>query len=250
VSGRSEIVVRQTRREDFPGIARLTELVYPGSPPWSEVHLDSHLHVFPEGQFVAVREPQGEIVGMAASLIILWDDYHVTQSWADFTARGTFTNHDSERGHTLYGAEVMVRPDLQRRGVGKKIYQARRDLCRRLGLLRIRAGSRLRGYHQYAGAMTAREYTIAVIRGEISDATLTFQLRQGFRVLAVVDKYLAYDPESLGYAAVIEWINREVAKPADYAGRDPDFRPPPRGSRPAEKPPPDSPAENPPTKNV
>lgn len=228
MSGGREIVVRHTRHEDFAGIARLSEMVYPGSPPWSAAHLESHLKVFPEGQFVAVFEPGGEVVGMAASLIVLWDDYHISQSWADFTARGFFSNHDPARGRTLYGAEVMVRPDLQRRGVGKRIYQARRDLCRRLGLLRIRAGSRLRGYHRYAEAMTAREYALAVIRGEIADPTLTFQLRQGFRVLAVVEKYLAHDPESLGYAAVIEWINREVARRADYAGRDPAFRPPSR----------------------
>jgi hypothetical protein len=38
-------------------------------------------------------------------------------------------------------------------------------------------------------------------------ATLSFQLAQGFRVLGVVRHYIEADPESLGFAAVIEWMN-------------------------------------------
>jgi hypothetical protein len=48
------------------------------------------------------------------------------------------------------------------------------------------------------------------VQGELSDPTLSFQLRRGFRVLATVSGYLRHDPESLGYAAVIEWLNPEV----------------------------------------
>ena len=44
----------------------------------------------------------------------------------------------------LYGAEVMVHPARQGTGVGKCLYEARRALTIRLGLLRIRAGARLR----------------------------------------------------------------------------------------------------------
>ncbi|HZD41596.1 MAG TPA: hypothetical protein VE131_12800, partial [Terriglobales bacterium] len=119
--------------------------------------------------------------------------------------------------------EIMVKPTLQRSGIGKKIYQARRELAERLGLLRIRAGARLRGYHRHAHRMSAEEYVIRVLRGKLHDPTLTFQLRQGFHVLGVVSGYLRYDPESLGYAAIIEWINQQVATPQDYSGRDPRY---------------------------
>ncbi len=68
--------------------------------------------------------------------------------------------------------------------------------------------------------MSAEQYAIQVVQGALSDPTLTFQLRQGFEVLAVVSGYLQHDPESLGYAAVIEWMNPDVAQPADCAGRD------------------------------
>ncbi len=227
----SNVVVRPTRPTDIPGIIQLSHLVYPQSPPWSERGLLSHLHVFPEGQLVAVDLPSGRIVGMAASLIVRWDEYEIDTNWRDMTDGGMFTNHDPT-GRTLYGAEVMVEPGLQGRGIGRKLYAARRDLARRLRLRRIRAGARLRGYHHYSGQMSAEEYTLKVVKGELRDPTLSFQVKQHFRVIAVVPNYLRFDPDSLGYAAVIEWINYDVAKPKDYQGRDPRFRkgPPPQSS--------------------
>jgi GNAT superfamily N-acetyltransferase len=217
-------VVRQTTPADFPGVIAVCRAVYPESPAWTEAQLLSHHQVFPEGQLVAVAPSDGAVIGMAASLVVLWDDYEFTTSWRDFTEHGTFANHDPVRGRTLYGAEVMVHPDWQGRGVGSVLYRAREALVQRLGLLRIRAGARLRGYHRVAGSLGAGEYVVRVVRGELADPTLSFQLRRGFRVLAVVPGYLRHDPESLGYAAVIEWLNPEVARPEDYAAGDPRFR--------------------------
>ncbi|HUF29499.1 MAG TPA: GNAT family N-acetyltransferase [Gemmatimonadaceae bacterium] len=205
-----DVLIRGTRRDDFEGIIGLTREVYRGSQPWNTEQLASHLEVFPGGQFVAVEAATGVIVGMAASLIVLWDDYDVTDSWRDFTASGMFTNHDPENGRTLYGAEVMVLPERRRLGIGRKLYAARRSLVERLGLLRIRAGARLRGYHSYADRLSAQDYVTRVQRGEIADPTLNFQLGQGFTILAVVPGYLRNDSESLGWAAVIEWLNPNI----------------------------------------
>jgi GNAT superfamily N-acetyltransferase len=215
-----KITVRNTRPEDLHGIIALCRTVYPETQPWSETQLRSHLSVFPEGQFVAVDEDSGSVVGMAASLIVWWDDYQADMNWRDFTDTGMFTNHDPEKGRTLYGAEVMVHPARQRCGAGKAIYQARREVVERLGLLRIRAGARLRGYHAHSETLSPEQYTRQVVCGAISDPTLSFQLKQGFVVLKVVHEYLRHDPESLGFAALIEWINPAVARPEDYIARD------------------------------
>jgi GNAT superfamily N-acetyltransferase len=218
------IEIRPTQPADFSGIIAMCSEVYTTGPAWSEEQLASHLRVFPQGQFVAVESPTQRVVGMAASLVVFWDDYDMKTSWRDFTDHGMFTNHDPVHGRTLYGAEVMVHPSVQGQGIGSRIYQARRDLVQRLGLLRIRAGARLRGYHAHAGRLSPEEYVIAVIRGELADPTLCFQLRRGFQVMGVVSEYLRHDPESLGHAAVIEWINTAVATVADYAGQDLRFR--------------------------
>jgi len=218
-----DVVIRNTRPDDFDSIIAMTRAIYPHSVPWSKEQLSSHLQVFPDGQFVAVESGSERILGMASSLIILWDDYHIAADWRDFTDHGMFRNHDPIQGRTLYGAEIIVDPSCQGCGIGSKLYVDRRLLVQRLGLLRIRAGARLRGYHQYASQLTPEEYVFKVVHEELRDPTLSFQLRHGFEVLAVVSGYLRNDSESLGNAAVIEWINPEVAKADDYANRDSKF---------------------------
>ena len=77
--------------------------------------------------------------------------------------------------------------------------------------LRTQACARLCGYHLHADRLSAVEYVHEVLAGHLSDPTLSFQLKQDFRPLAVAPDYLLHDPESLGFAAVIEWFNPEVA---------------------------------------
>ncbi len=199
--------VRRMGEADIPAIVELSRRIYGREAAWKEEELRSHLRVFPEGQIVAEAVESGRIVGMAASLVIPWDDYDIRGSWWEFTANGFFTNHDPEGGRTLYGAGVMVAPDVQGRGVGSRLYDARRELARRLGLPRIRSGARMPGYHRYAARMSAEEYVKGVVGGEMTDPNITFQLKHGFRVLRVVPRYLPEDPESLGYAAVVEWLD-------------------------------------------
>jgi GNAT superfamily N-acetyltransferase len=225
MDGEGDVAVRNTREEDFHAIGRLSREVYPNDTPWTPEQLASHLNVFSDGQLVAIDSGTDEIVGMAASLIISWNDYELIDSYNDFTDRGFFTNHDPS-GRTLYGAEVMVHPRMQGRGVGSLLYAARRHLVESLGLVRIRAGARLAGYHRVAGEMSAEEYVLRVIAGELRDPTLSFQLKHGFEVIAVVGNYLHRDPKSRSWAAIIEWINAQTASPEDYAGRDPRFAKP------------------------
>ncbi|HET6347800.1 MAG TPA: GNAT family N-acetyltransferase [Candidatus Krumholzibacteria bacterium] len=210
------IKIRELEPGDFEGVARLALKIYPSGPPWSDEQLMSHLREFAEGQLAAIDESTGELVGYAASLIIFWDDYDIQSNWRDFTDHGYFTNHDPVRGRTLYAADVMVDPDRQGEGIGKLLYAARHDLMSRLKLLRIRAGARLQGYHRYSATMSPEAYVRDVVAGKLSDATLSFQLKRGFKVIGVAAGYMRHDPKSLGYAAVIELINSEVATEEDY----------------------------------
>jgi GNAT superfamily N-acetyltransferase len=211
--------VRNTEPRDFAQIGELCRRVYPNEKPWMPEQLASHRRMFPAAQFVALDREADRVVGMSASLIVRWECYDDFDNWEDFTADGMFTNHDPVHGRTMYGAEVLVDPTLQGHGIGGKLYAARRVLIERLGLPRIRGGARLRSYHRYAHGMSAAEYVVKVVHGEIDDQTLSFQLHEGFHVLAVVPHYLGEDPETLGYAALVEWLNPTVVEPHHVADR-------------------------------
>jgi ribosomal protein S18 acetylase RimI-like enzyme len=222
---RRKFVLRTVTETDFAGIQDLGRLVYPNIVPWSDQQLTEHLRRFPQGQLVAVEEESGLIVGYCSSLIIHWDRYDSGQSWASLTANGTYANHDPVHGKSLFAADVMVRPGMQKRGVGKRLYrQGRFALAKQLGLKRVLAGARLRGYHRHADRMSPEDYVVEVVHRRLKDPTLTFQLTQGFRVLTIAQDYFEGDPESRGYAAVIEWLNDEVATDEDRAQGDPRFR--------------------------
>ena len=208
------ILVRCTAVRDFARITEIGIQLYPEEKPWPSKTLQSQLDHFARGQLCAVDPATDRVLGYAASLIIDWEDYGHNHTWTEVTDGGTFRTHDPT-GRTLYGADVMVDPAAQGRGIGKAFYKARRQLCFDLNLRRIRAMSRLRGYHLHHQELSPAEYAAKVVAGELMDATLTFQLRQGFKVLDVVGGYLRKDPESMGFAAVIEWINDDYRPLAD-----------------------------------
>ena len=211
------IFVRPTRRTDLDALEGIARRVYPASP-WLVRDLLVQHERFPQGQLVAVDADTAEVVGMAASLRIRGADYGAGESYTRMTAGGTFRNHDPH-GETLYGAEVMVDPRRRRQGIGVKLYEGRRQLARRLGVRRILAGARLPGYSRYADTLTAEQYVRGVVEGSLTDPTLSFQLRQGFRVMGVVPHYAREDQQSHGYAASIEWICERRLEPMARAGR-------------------------------
>lgn len=200
----------------FEQIQDLCRRVYPFSKPWNIDQLESHRSYFPDGQLIVIDEDTGRVVGLAFSLIIAWNDYSPQDNWQDFTSGGFFHNHNPKLGKTLYGAEVMVDPEHRGKGIGKMFYAGRQAIVDKYQLKRIRAGARLRGYGKFQGKLTPEEYVRRVVQREIYDPTLSFQLGQNFKVIDVAPNYLFNDPESLGYAAVIEWLNPKTNSEKEY----------------------------------
>ncbi len=202
--------IRQTRPEDFPAIRELQRKAYPAIAPWTEEQLAAQLLAFPDGQMVA--EMGGRVIGTSASLVVQWDDYAVDHTWMGITGAGTFGTHDAT-GRTLYGAEVVVDAGRRGNGVGRALYQARRQLCRRLNLRRIIAAGRLPGYRHVKDVMSPELYAMRVVWGDIPDPVLRFQLSQGFHYCGVIHNYLPEDEPSCGHAALIVWLNPRYAPP-------------------------------------
>jgi len=210
-----QIRVRPLDRGDYDQVERLCEAVYPTERPYTMAELEAHHRLFPEGQLVAVASEGGRVVGTLASLIIRWDDYRQGAPWTTFTAGGTFANHDAVHGRTLYAADMMSDPAWQHHGIAHALAMEAVELVKRRRLLRKRGGSRIPGYHAHAARLSPQQYVLAVIRGELHDPTLSFHLHQGFRVFGLVQGYLPHDDESLGHAALIEWVNASVATPQE-----------------------------------
>jgi ribosomal protein S18 acetylase RimI-like enzyme len=220
-----QLRVRNTEPSDFTAIGDLCRRVYPETAPWTPTQLGSHLEVFAAGQFVAVYGEDQHLVGMGSSLIVDWDHYDMFDDWEDFTANGMLTNHDPVHGKTLYGVEIIVDPTLQGHGLGHALLRAQKEVAENFRLRRMRGGARLRDYHSYAKHMTAVDYVISVVHGQILDHTLTFHIHEGFHILAVVPHYLCDDSETLGYAALVEWLNPDTTGPEHAAGRPTRFLP-------------------------
>jgi predicted amidohydrolase/GNAT superfamily N-acetyltransferase len=132
----------------------------------------------------------------------------MNHSWREIADDGFIRNHDSE-GDTLYGIEVMVDPEHRSMKIGRRLYEARKDLCRRLNLKRILVGGRLPNYHKHASDMRVAEYVDAVMDKQLEDPVLTFQLKNGFTVKRIIKNYLPDDEQSAYYATLMEWVNLE-----------------------------------------
>ena len=207
-SGNSPVHIRAMEARDMKELIKLNAKAFPlmteENVVWSERQLSNHMRIFPEGQLVA--EIDGRLVGGAASLIVhLGTDPYRPHTYAGITDGGYFHNHDP-RGDTLYGADVYVDPDCQGKGIGALLYEARRELCRRLNLRRILAGGRLSGYEENGQGMSPEEYVQKVVKGDLRDPVLSFQLREGFVVRGVLRNYIT-DPKSRNLASLIEWLN-------------------------------------------
>ena len=202
----AKAIIREMTPADIPAVIALQSQVFSETLRWTPEELAQHLAIFPEGQLVAVDE-SGKIVGSASSLIIDWDDYAESAKWSSITGGGRFGTHNP-LGKTLYGADMCVDPSARRHGVGSLFYDARKELVRKRGLKRLLTGGRIPGYAQTAGGMTPQEYVTEVVRGRRKDPTLSFQLANGLVVLDVVPAYLE-DPDSRGYATLLEWLNPE-----------------------------------------
>jgi hypothetical protein len=76
----------------------------------------------------------------------------------------------------------------------------------RLNLRRMIGGGRLLNYCEYADKISALEYAQRVIKGELRDPVLSFELDNGFKFIKILPNYLN-DIRSLNYASFIEWLN-------------------------------------------
>ncbi|MGE0784085.1 MAG: GNAT family N-acetyltransferase [Sandaracinaceae bacterium] len=204
----SDVQIRPLRPEDYAEYRALLVRCFPGLKPWSEEQFNSMIARFSEGQLCI--EIDGVLAGACAGLIVRYDDYTDWHDYLEISDRGHISNHDPE-GDTLYGIEMMVHPDYRGQKLARRLYDARKDLCRRYNCARMMIGGRIPGYAEHRDRLTAHEYVRAVIDKELFDPVLTAQLANGFQLRQLIEDYLPSDEDSGGWATWLEWPNLDYA---------------------------------------
>lgn len=189
-----------------PACAALERLCFPHADPAEligEADMVASSRIFPEGFFVVLDGDT--VVGQGAGIFLDFDFSEPQHSIVGITGEHQCGNHRID-GAWYYGTDMAVHPDHRRRGIGRMLYGLRKDLVRRHGKRGILAGASLPGFALHKHAMSAAEYIDRVVRGELYDSTLSFQLNNGFRAITALENYLK-DEAIDSWAALIVWDN-------------------------------------------
>lgn len=170
---------------------------------YSASELRDLAEVFPEGNFVVLDG--GEPIAMGLGVRVHFDLNRPQHRLKDLMAAGGKAGHDPD-GEWYYGTDISVDPRYRRRGIGSRLYDLRKGVCRDLGLRGIIAGGVIPGYADHKNAMTAADYVAKVAAGELYDRTLSFQVKNGFEVRGVLENYM-HDPTVDSWASLIVWLN-------------------------------------------
>ena len=202
------LVVRPMRIEDFDQLVAMQRRCFAAMTPWSKDQVESQLKVFPEGQLVV--ECDGKVVASSSSLLLHYGDDLEWHDWKKTSDSGYIRNHQPD-GDTLYGIEIMVDPDYRGMRLSRRLYDARKELCRMRNVARMIVAGRIPGYHKVAKELKPREYIDRVVEKSLYDPVLTAQIANGFALQGLIPNYLPSDVESCGYATFLEWKNLDYA---------------------------------------
>ena len=215
-----KIEVRNAVIADIPKLIALTSKVYKNMPPYSADVLQGQITNFPEGCFVIEDQDTQELLAYSASIRLKEERIMKPHNWNIITGGGYGTTHQDD-GEFLYGYEVCVDPDVRGTRLGQRIYNARKDLAKYLRLKGIAFCGRIPGFAKKKQIKDPMVYVQKVLNREFRDATLNFQLRNGFEVKRVMERYLPEDKASGGFGVLLVWENPEFRQEELIKGKPP-----------------------------
>lgn len=202
----SELQYRNLSAEWAPACRRLELRVFAHTNPDELIAEDdfrAYARVFPEGFFLCLDGDN--LVGQAGGIFLDFDFENPQHTIVGITGENQCGNHDAN-GDWYYGTDIAVLPEYRRRGIGRKFYELRKELATQHNRKGIIAGGHMPNFADHKKDMSAAEYVGRVSRGELYDATLTFQIENGFKIRGVLENYIE-DEETDGWSALIVWDN-------------------------------------------
>ncbi|OTW29177.1 hydrolase, partial [Vibrio parahaemolyticus] len=204
-SNTPRLSLRTIEPTDYPELAELMDLVFPDvGGSWPRLTIMDLIHQFPDGQICI--EDNGKIVGAALTIKVDYNRFSLPHLYTDIITENNVIQNQVT-GDAMYGLDVFVHPDYRELRLGRRLYDARKELCRSKNFKAILAGGRIPNYHQYANELSVAEYIDKVKRRELHDPILSFQLANDFDVKRIMRGYLPEDNASKGYATLLEWDN-------------------------------------------
>ncbi|MDP9961554.1 carbon-nitrogen hydrolase family protein [Chryseobacterium lathyri] len=206
-----QIETRALTLQDYDELVITMKRAYPqmSESIWSKKSIEKLTRIFPKGQICITVD--GKLAAVALSIIVNYDEFGDDHTYVDITGNYTFNTHLST-GNVLYGIEVFVDPEFRKLRLGRRLYDARKELCELLNLKSIILGGRIPNYHKYSDELSPREYIRRVRDKEIYDPVLSFQLSNNFLPIKILKKYLPEDESSLENAVLLQWNNIYYSK--------------------------------------
>ena len=201
-----KVELRNLEIEDYKQLKKSMIESYPemADSYWGSDDIERLLSIFPEGQLVILVD--GKVVGSALSLIVDEKLVEKRHNYQQISGDYTFSTHNPN-AEILYGIDVFIHPNYRGLRLGRRLYDARKELCEQLNLKAIVFAGRIPNYREHAKKMSPKAYIEKVRTKELYDPVLSFQLSNDFHVLRVIKNYLEGDEESKEFAVLLEWNN-------------------------------------------
>ncbi|MBL7859198.1 MAG: GNAT family N-acetyltransferase [Cyclobacteriaceae bacterium] len=201
------VTILTTQVHHAEQLEALQELVFPTLAKESlmrKEHYLNHIQIFPEGQFVAVKDHQ--VIGMTTTIRyhLHVDDKH---TFNDVFDHGFLNTHQPD-GDWLYGMDIGTHPDFRGLGIAKFLYDARQETVHKLGLKGQYTYGMLSGYGAIKNKISAEKYYAQVVENKVKDPTVSRQIKYGFKPYGLIPDYVD-DPVCDGYCALLIRVNEE-----------------------------------------
>lgn len=222
MSNGNKVKIRQARIEDIPQILEVEKAAWGEERAATFKMLKSRIKIFSEGTLVALVNKK--IVGFVSTQLVNYNFEKNASTWYKATDNGFITKTHNRKGNTLYGVNLSVHPQYQKRGIGKQLLINVAKLAVRYNLKQGVLGGRVPSYHKFANKIKIEDYikihNYRNNKGNIPpDPELTFYQKCGFKIIKIIPEYFE-DPESLNYGILLvrenpfynKWYRWIVAK--------------------------------------